>query len=377
MKVQIQFSFIIFMLLFSININTAEASGLMEDSVNIPERAQTISKSSAPSSPISLTPHEAEEFILNGSVIVVDIRSADFFKKDHLKNAISLPYNEIQELAASFFPDKTTAILVYCQTGEQSPDAVNTFANLDYKNVYFLEGGLDSWHGPIVGEWENIEFNSSIVRRPDIQKPFSFVTEQSIHENLGSFTFILDGYYISEYMENYRKKRWVLFMIYSSIHTISIKNPDGTMLQVIDNLETMNEHGREDNKFVLTFEDWNFDGYLDMSLMKYVGGTSGNRPAYYWLWEPGIEQFVQNDDLMRMNAPEVDTENRKIFDAGKSGMEYFQFSSYEYTNGRFIEVHRTVRDIIRYPEDSNDVFERITETNFITGEVTITLTPYN
>jgi rhodanese-related sulfurtransferase len=325
---------------------------------------------------ISLTPQEAEELISNGGVIIFDVRAKEFFEKDHLEHAISLPYNMIQDIAASVILAQNQAILVYCQSGEQSPDTANILTDLCYQNVYFLEGGLDSWHGPIVGEWGLIEFNYSIVSEPDIKEPFSFVTERSIHESLGTFTFVIDGYYIPEYKVNYLKTRWVLWNTYRSIHTISIKNTEGMMLQVINDLDTMNEHARENNMFGLTFQDWNFDGYLDISLKQYLGGTSGNRPEYYWLWDTSIEQFMLNDDLMGMNAPIVDTENRLILDASKGGGGYFCFSSYKHTNGRFVEVHRTIREIIRDPEDSDNIFEQTTETNFVTGEVTVTKEPY-
>ena len=197
--------------------------------------------------------------------------------------------------------------------------------------------------------------------------PFSRITEQALHPNGEVFTFIVDGYHITEYWTS-PNPGWSNWETHSSIHTITIKNAAGTTIQVISGLDT-------ERAWELEFQDWNFDGYLDMSLQRWIGGTSGNVPSFFWLWDLAREQFVLNDDLMSMNAPVVDAERRLVSDAFRGGGGFYSFSLHEYRDGRFQAIQTGVWELIRYPDDSGDVFQQTTVTDLVTGEVTVTRTP--
>ena len=292
------------------------------------------------SGPTGLAPQEAEKLASREDVIILDVRPQESFQYNRIEHAVSLPHNEIREQARSVLLDGNQTILVYCQTGDRGFDAARTLVDLGYTGVHYLVGGLDGWRGPIVVSQWRIEFNYFGEIPQDRRDPFSFTTMQSLHPGMEAFTFTLSGYTQTQYFLNTTGKRFYPSWPINIVRAISIKNAEGVTLQVITGLETSHEVALEDNLFGLAFKDWNFDGYMDMFLARFRGGTAGNEPSYFWLWNPDLKQFVQNDDLMSMSNwgfPAIDRTANQIVASGRGGRVAY-FSWYEYSNGRFTRV---------------------------------------
>lgn len=79
---------------------------------------------------------ELESLIVDGNYIIVDVRTKEEYESSHIKNAINIPYDEIDE---NVNLDKNKKILVYCQSGNRSKKAFVSLVNLGY-NVYNLGG---------------------------------------------------------------------------------------------------------------------------------------------------------------------------------------------------------------------------------------------
>ena len=74
----------------------------------------------------------------DGNYIIVDVRTKEEYETSHIKDAINIPYDEIDE---TINLDKSKKILVYCQSGNRSKKAFVSLTNIGY-NVYNL-GGID------------------------------------------------------------------------------------------------------------------------------------------------------------------------------------------------------------------------------------------
>ena len=72
------------------------------------------------------------KIIEEGNYIVIDVRTSEEYNEGHVKEAINIPYDEIDE---NIGIDKQKTILVYCQSGNRSKIAYNTLLALGY-NVY-------------------------------------------------------------------------------------------------------------------------------------------------------------------------------------------------------------------------------------------------
>ncbi len=86
---------------------------------------------------------ELRNIILENNYIIVDVRNEEEYNEGHLKNALNIPYNEIND---KINLDKNKTILVYCKSGNRSSIADNKLTNLGYK-VYDL-GAYDNINLP-------------------------------------------------------------------------------------------------------------------------------------------------------------------------------------------------------------------------------------
>lgn len=84
---------------------------------------------------------KAKTLIKNGAILL-DVRSADEYNKDHLDSAVNVPYTVIHGAISSLVPDKEQNIIVYCATGKRSSQAKYTLDYMGYKNVFYL-GGIE------------------------------------------------------------------------------------------------------------------------------------------------------------------------------------------------------------------------------------------
>jgi rhodanese-related sulfurtransferase len=78
-------------------------------------------------------------------IIILDVRSEDSFMVKHIKNAINIPYTDLQGRTGEL--DGSKEIIVYCSNNDcgLSANAVTMLSKSGFKNVIVLEGGIESW----------------------------------------------------------------------------------------------------------------------------------------------------------------------------------------------------------------------------------------
>jgi rhodanese-related sulfurtransferase len=96
-----------------------------------------------------VTPKEAYDLIQknrnNPDFIILDVRTPDEFKEEHIEGAINIDYylgnfkDEVNRL------DKGKTYLIYCRTGRRSSDAFNIMRQLGFRQVYEIKGGTLAW----------------------------------------------------------------------------------------------------------------------------------------------------------------------------------------------------------------------------------------
>ena len=70
-----------------------------------------------------------DKILKEDNYIVVDVRTAEEYAEGHVKGAINIPYDEIDENTDL---DKSKTILVYCKSGVRSGKAYDTLISLGY-----------------------------------------------------------------------------------------------------------------------------------------------------------------------------------------------------------------------------------------------------
>lgn len=88
---------------------------------------------------------EAKEKIINEGAVLVDVRTEEEYNEKHIEGAVLLTLDTIDETTILDVVDsKDDVIIVYCQSGNRSGQAVEKLNALGYENVYDL-GSIRNW----------------------------------------------------------------------------------------------------------------------------------------------------------------------------------------------------------------------------------------
>lgn len=80
----------------------------------------------------------------NPNAIVLDVRTEAEYRGGHIKGAVLLPLDRLEDEAETVLPDKNREILVYCRSGRRSADAGAILTALGYTDVADF-GGILLW----------------------------------------------------------------------------------------------------------------------------------------------------------------------------------------------------------------------------------------
>lgn len=119
------------------------------------------------------------------------------------------------------------------------------------------------------------------------------------------------------------------------IHIIDSKGKE----QMLDQFDALLPDGSEID--VLYIEDFNFDGYADIRLVKYLTGGA-NVPYLFWLYQPDTDQFVAAPKFEVILSPEIDASNKQLISRQRS-------SAAEYSND-FYTVSGDTPQLVRHEE---------------------------
>lgn len=92
----------------------------------------------------TITAAKAKEMIdRNDNIIILDVREKEEFESGHIKNAINIPLNDIEDVTDEILNPECD-ILVYCRSGVRSISAARILGELGYQNVLDF-GGILTW----------------------------------------------------------------------------------------------------------------------------------------------------------------------------------------------------------------------------------------
>ena len=83
--------------------------------------------------------------------LIIDVRTESEYQQGHIKNAINIPNESIDESVSEILTDKDQLLLVYCRSGNRSKQASEKLAKLGYSNIYEF-GGISDFPGEIVNQ---------------------------------------------------------------------------------------------------------------------------------------------------------------------------------------------------------------------------------
>ncbi len=86
-----------------------------------------------------------QENLENEDFVILDVRSPSEFKSGHIPGAVNINYYDSDFEAQLDELDKDKVYLVYCRSGGRSSNALKKMIRLEFKRVYHLKKGYNSW----------------------------------------------------------------------------------------------------------------------------------------------------------------------------------------------------------------------------------------
>jgi rhodanese-related sulfurtransferase len=77
--------------------------------------------------------------------LVIDVRSAEAYDKEHIAGAINIPLAELKERQAELPEDRQAPLVTACFRGNMSISGLLVLQSLGYRNVQSLNGGTIAW----------------------------------------------------------------------------------------------------------------------------------------------------------------------------------------------------------------------------------------
>ena len=86
---------------------------------------------------------EAKSLMEDEGLLLFDLRDENSFDQSHMKNAINLNNQNIDDIVKK--TEHKKSILIYCYKGISSQNVAQHFCNLGFENVYSLNGGYEGF----------------------------------------------------------------------------------------------------------------------------------------------------------------------------------------------------------------------------------------
>ncbi len=88
---------------------------------------------------------QATHMINREDALVIDVRDAAEYAKGHILGARSMPLAELERRVGELAKFKSRPVILTCESGNRSTNAVGILRNNGFANVHNLAGGLAAW----------------------------------------------------------------------------------------------------------------------------------------------------------------------------------------------------------------------------------------
>jgi hypothetical protein len=152
--------------------------------------------------------------------------------------------------------------------------------------------------------------------------------------------------------------------------SIVIEDNEGNIIQVIPGLTQSNSHAQTE----IVFDDYNFDGFLDMKLLRWQEGAGQLRAVtYFWLWDTDEYRYVLNEQLIEIGFTaeiNANSDTKQVGTFRRGGGDFLSqiYDFYEFYDGGFVHILQVIYAPVN--NEYGDTLREITRININTGETT-------
>ncbi len=110
-----------------------------------------------------VAPQTARQWLDDGQAILIDIREADEYVREHIPEAHLIP---LSGFSPEDFPkDRDKIAIFHCASGTRTATAISQILASGFAEIYMLEGGLKAWRAAGLRVNENRSAPISIMRQ--------------------------------------------------------------------------------------------------------------------------------------------------------------------------------------------------------------------
>lgn len=92
-----------------------------------------------------VAPKQAAELIKDTNPLILDVRTPGEYKSGHLKDAVLIPLQVLQNRANELFDYKNRVVFIYCSTGNRSTVASKILIDMGFNRIINLRNGIEQW----------------------------------------------------------------------------------------------------------------------------------------------------------------------------------------------------------------------------------------
>lgn len=92
-----------------------------------------------------LSPHQTTLLLNRENGVVVDIRDKKAFEGGHIVDAVNIPLAKLKERVVELERFREKPLVVVCQMGQQSGEAVRILEDNGFSHVARMNGGMNEW----------------------------------------------------------------------------------------------------------------------------------------------------------------------------------------------------------------------------------------
>ena len=89
---------------------------------------------------------QTTQLINQRDAAIVDIRTAEQFRKGHIAGATNLPESQLKSGVPAAL-DRQKPVIVVCDAGNKASVTARTLKKAGFGEVYYMQGGLNAWTG--------------------------------------------------------------------------------------------------------------------------------------------------------------------------------------------------------------------------------------
>lgn len=95
----------------------------------------------------SVSPQQATLLVNREGGVILDIRERKDFERGHIVDAINIPLAKLGDRIAELDKKKEAPVVVVCQMGQHSGEALKALQSRGFTQVYRMSGGMSEWTG--------------------------------------------------------------------------------------------------------------------------------------------------------------------------------------------------------------------------------------